>query len=156
MNFEVFQGPNLFNLLEAFAKRRPVSLQWRHCDNTLNTDTLQAYMSFSVNKIEAPGPENPGNGYQARRLTLSVIRNDDGSPREFVVQRQCIDENGKATFQDGNWMPVFSNDPKKVQAEAWARFKERADEDTHYPLADLDSDRFFAFREALTVQTGKG
>jgi len=100
---------------------------------------------------------NPGNGMQARRITLSLIRDANGTPREFVVQKQCVDETGRSTLQDGNWMPIFSSTPDEIQAKAWSRFKERADEELScYPLADLTSERFKPHLDKLTIDTGKG
>lgn len=100
---------------------------------------------------------NPGLGYQARRMVLSVIRRpEDGSPVEFVVQQQCIDEDGKSTLQDGNWMPIFDRDPDDVYREAWNRFMERVAEEARFPLADLDAERFIPYRRSLTINTGKG
>lgn len=99
---------------------------------------------------------NPGSGYQHRRITLSVIRREDGTPSEFVVQRQCVDETGRVTQQDGNWLPVFNNDPGEIQERAWERFVERSSEDLRYPLSNLQSERFANLRDSLTIETGKG
>lgn len=58
---------------------------------------------------------------------------------------------------DGNWMPVYGKTAEEVQVEAWAKFKQRADEDvSRYPLADLGSERFVNHLAALTIETGKG
>lgn len=97
------------------------------------------------------------DGVQPRRLVLAVIRNDNGSPREFVVQKQLIDEDGKLTLSDGSWFPVFDKDPKEVQSQAWNRFVERANWDmSNRPLADLNSPRFIKHRDGFSLETGKG
>lgn len=100
-----------------------------------------------------------GRGSSARRITLAVIRNDDGTPREFVVQSQNFYEDGSVALENGNWMPVYNRSPQEVQANAWKRFQERANELVeNFPLAVFENDpvRYASIVESNTIETGKG
>lgn len=110
-------------------------------------------------QILATSPVVKSDTLAPRRLILSVIRTDDGKPHEYVIQKQFFYEDGSYALGDGNWFPVYISDPKTVQAQAWKRFKERADKElAYYDVVNVEEDmeRFGRYIGMLTINTGKG
>lgn len=101
----------------------------------------------------ATGPfVHPNKGIMPRRITLAVIRAEDGTPVTFVTQMQGVDEDGGVVIINEGRRFVLDADPLDVQRQAWEEFREWVDYEVRsFPLADLTAPRFTDHLPNLTI-----
>lgn len=110
-------------------------------------------------QLIATGPIVGGqHGMAAKRVVLKLERDNDGSPREFIVHNQYFYEDGSTAYGDGSYFPILNEDYEIVQGEAWKRFQDRQNRSVlgmTFASIEADPERFQSILESHNVP-GKG